>query len=73
MNVKICDFGLAAQLVNSQERKNSACGTPNYLAPEVFEKSVGYSFEVDIWAIGIIAFTMFYGRPPFESNEVKVL
>jgi polo-like kinase 1 len=34
---------------------------------------VGYSFEVDIWAIGIIAFTMFYGRPPFESNEVKVL
>lgn len=30
---------------------------------------MGYYFEVDIWAIGIIIYTLFYGYPPFESDN----
>jgi len=31
----------------------------------------GYSYEVDIWAIGIIMYAMIVGRPPFETKDVK--
>lgn len=48
------------------------CGTPNYLAPEIFDKINGYSFEVDLWSIGIIVYIMLIGKAPFESLDVKV-
>lgn len=71
MEVKVCDFGLAAQLTGAGEKKHTTCGTPNYLAPEVFDKANGYSKQVDVWALGVMTYTMLYGRPPFEHTEVK--
>jgi len=71
LQLKIGDFGLAAQVMFDGERKKTICGTPNYLAPEVLENSNGHSYEVDYWSIGIILYTMLCGRPPFESAEVK--
>ena len=32
----------------------------------------GHSFEVDIWAFGIIVFILLYGKPPFEDEDVQV-
>ena len=71
MQLKIGDFGLAAQVFYDGERKKTICGTPNYLAPEVLENNNGHSYEVDYWSIGVILYTMLCGRPPFESVEVK--
>ncbi|KAK6541234.1 Cell cycle serine/threonine-protein kinase cdc5/MSD2 [Orbilia ellipsospora] len=72
MNVKIGDFGLAALLIDGTERKNTICGTPNYIAPEVlFGKDEGHSFEVDLWSLGIILYAMLVGKPPFQSGNVK--
>ena len=71
MQLKIGDFGLAAQVFYDGERKKTICGTPNYLAPEVLENNNGHSYEVDYWSIGVILYTMLCGRPPFESAEVK--
>ena len=36
MQIKIGDFGLATKLDFDGERKRTLCGTPNYIAPEVF-------------------------------------
>ena len=44
MEVKIGDFGLAAKLEFTGERKRTICGTPNYIAPEVLEGKKGHSF-----------------------------
>ncbi|THV04761.1 Pkinase-domain-containing protein [Dendrothele bispora CBS 962.96] len=74
MNVKVGDFGLAALIENPGERKKTICGTPNYIAPEVlFDTANGHSFEVDIWSIGVILYTLVVGRPPFQTKDVKAI
>jgi len=70
MQVKIGDFGLATKLDYAGERKKTLCGTPNYIAPEVLNKK-GHSFEVDIWSIGCILYTLLVGKPPFETQTLK--
>mmetsp|Transcript_9358 Transcript_9358/g.34670 ORF Transcript_9358/g.34670 Transcript_9358/m.34670 type:complete len:679 (-) Transcript_9358:170-2206(-) len=72
MQVKIGDFGLAAQLTYDEERKRTICGTPNYIAPEILTSSQeGHSYEVDVWSIGVILYTLIIGKPPFETSSVK--
>jgi polo-like kinase 1 len=71
MEVKLGDFGLAAKLDFAGEKRRSICGTPNYIAPEVLDMRAGHSYEVDIWALGIIIYTLIIGKPPFETNDVK--
>ncbi|CDR37779.1 CYFA0S01e16996g1_1 [Cyberlindnera fabianii] len=72
MNLKIGDFGLAAVLQASNERKYTICGTPNYIAPEVLTgKTTGHSYEVDIWSIGVMMYALLIGKPPFQSKDVS--
>ncbi|XP_037935855.1 phosphorylase b kinase gamma catalytic chain, skeletal muscle/heart isoform isoform X2 [Teleopsis dalmanni] len=76
-NVKITDFGFA-RLLKEGEKLSDLCGTPGYLAPEtlkcnMFEGSPGYSKEVDIWACGVIMFTLLVGCPPFWHRKQMVM
>lgn len=70
LQVKIGDFGLATKIEYDGERKKTLCGTPNYIAPEILNKK-GHSFEVDVWSIGCIMYTLLMGKPPFETNSLK--
>lgn len=70
LEVKIGDFGLAAKIEYIGQRKKTLCGTPNYIAPEILTKK-GHSFEVDVWSIGCIMYTLLVGKPPFETNSLK--
>ncbi|KAJ5766139.1 uncharacterized protein N7511_003755 [Penicillium nucicola] len=71
MNIKVGDFGLAAMILSDKDakRRNTLCGTPNYIAPEVLDKSKGgHTQKVDIWSLGVICFAMLTGYPPFQSK-----
>ena len=68
LEIKIGDFGLAA--MGSQPRK-TICGTPSYIAPEILDSRNGYSYEVDVWSIGIATYLMLYGRYPFDASDPK--
>lgn len=71
MEIKVGDFGLATKLEYEGEKKRTICGTPNYIAPEILEGKTGHSYEVDIWSLGVIIYTLLIGKPPFETNDVK--
>jgi polo-like kinase 1 len=71
MAIKLGDFGLATKLDFDGEKKRTICGTPNYIAPEVLEGRAGHSYEVDIWSLGVIIYTLIIGKPPFETTDVK--
>ena len=71
MEIKLGDFGLATKLDFDGEKKRTICGTPNYIAPEVLEGRAGHSYEVDIWSLGVIIYTLIIGKPPFETTDVK--
>ncbi|XP_015185945.1 PREDICTED: phosphorylase b kinase gamma catalytic chain, skeletal muscle/heart isoform isoform X2 [Polistes dominula] len=77
LNVKITDFGFA-RMLKPGDILSDLCGTPGYLAPEVlkcnmFENAEGYSFEVDVWACGVIMFTLLVGCPPFWHRKQMVM
>jgi len=74
-NVKLTDFGFAKVLSNG-ERLYEVCGTPGYLAPELLRSGMveqdecdGYGLEVDIWACGVILYTLLVGFPPFWHRK----
>jgi len=71
MEIKVGDFGLACKLEFDGERRRTVCGTPNYIAPEILENKDGHSYEVDVWSVGVIIYTMLVGKPPFETPDVK--
>ena len=72
LELKLGDFGLAAKLEYDGQKRKTVCGTPNYIAPEILEKKNGHSYEVDIWSLGVVMYTMLFGRPPFETADVKL-
>jgi serine/threonine protein kinase len=53
-----------------RELKKTRCGTPRYMAPEVLEKE-GYSYEVDVWSLGCILYTLLVGKSPFAKQTQK--
>lgn len=72
-SVKIADFGISVVLKHDDEKRFSLVGTPNYLSPEVLQKvNKGYGYEVDIWSIGVCAFMMLTGHPPFEGYVKRI-
>lgn len=68
--VKLMDFGLARVLRDDPaSRARTIDGTPQYIAPEVARGHVGDG-RVDVYALGVMAFQMATGRPPFEAGTV---
>lgn len=65
--VKIADFGFAKRL-KPGDKTYTLCGTPEYMAPELFKQS-GHDRGVDWWALGILAYEMVLGSPPFYSPD----
>ncbi|MCG8311996.1 MAG: protein kinase [Pseudomonadales bacterium] len=70
--VQIMDFGLAMQVSSAKDSNASSdgtvMGTPKYMAPEQFMGSDNLDERTDIYAIGVVMYQLFSGRPPFSAS-----
>jgi len=67
--IKLADFGWSCHAPSN--KRQTFCGTLDYLPPEMCteEGKVSYDKTVDIWSIGVLAFELCVGKPPFESSN----
>ncbi|MPC26581.1 Calcium/calmodulin-dependent protein kinase type 1 [Portunus trituberculatus] len=68
--IMISDFGLSK--MEDSGIMATACGTPGYVAPEVLAQKP-YGKAVDVWSIGVIAYILLCGYPPFyDENDANL-
>jgi len=77
MEPKISDFGLAMRLLKPNNSK-TLCGTPMYMAPEIYRQredlhvnveDSGYGFPVDMWSLGVTLYITLSSLPPFDDQS----
>jgi len=71
--VKLIDWGLAHQFTGST--MTAAAGSLAYAAPEVIDSDghAGYTQACDLWSVGVVAYVMLCGKPPFWGNREQQL
>lgn len=62
LQLKIGDLGLAISVEKPERERQSYCGTPSYMAPEVVQNknrkngATTYGLAIDVWALGLFLF-----------------
>lgn len=68
--VKVLDFGIARALVESEPAPvGSALGTPAWMAPEQVDGGGNVSARSDVWAIGLLAYTLLTGMSYWRAQR----
>jgi len=67
-DLKIGDFGFAKEFEEMDDLKNTYCGSPLYMAPEILHYRK-YNSKSDLWSVGIIIYEMITGKPPYHVKN----
>mmetsp|Transcript_27632 Transcript_27632/g.84195 ORF Transcript_27632/g.84195 Transcript_27632/m.84195 type:complete len:1640 (-) Transcript_27632:1076-5995(-) len=70
--VMLCDFGFARAMSHQTTVLASIKGTPLYMAPELVQERP-YDYTIDLWALGVILYELYAGKPPFYTNNIYSL
>ncbi|PBK97277.1 Pkinase-domain-containing protein [Armillaria gallica] len=65
-DIKICDFGVSGELINSIA--DTFVGTSTYMSPERIQ-GAQYTVKSDVWSLGISLIELALGRFPFSESE----
>ncbi len=64
----VADFGVAKALSDATAT-GMTLGTPAYMAPEQIAADPHIDHRADIYALGVLAYELLTGRPPFTGEE----
>ncbi|KAH6713078.1 kinase-like domain-containing protein [Leptodontidium sp. 2 PMI_412] len=64
--IKLCDFGVSGELVNSVA--DTFVGTSTYMAPERIQGQK-YTVKSDVWSFGLSIMELAIGKFPFDASE----
>ena len=67
--MKVCDFGLAVQ--RNEKGGKGICGTPAFMAPEVFEGKE--EPKSDVWSLGITLMELAEGKNPYAGCSTEAM
>jgi serine/threonine-protein kinase len=72
-NAMVTDFGVARAVHEASDRGllntgGIAIGTPAYMAPEQVAGDPGIDHRADIYSVGVLAYELFAGGPPFTAD-----
>ena len=70
--VKLGDFGHAKVLKKDLEKTETTVGSPEYLSPEIINNKP-YSFQSDIWSLGVLLYEMCALQLPFKGGNILLL
>ena len=72
-NTIVTDFGIA-KVAESQGLTQTGLliGTPAYMSPEQFQ-GTGVTWASDQYSLGVVAYQLMVGRPPFQGGTVEVM
>ncbi|XP_017292058.1 serine/threonine-protein kinase Chk2 isoform X2 [Kryptolebias marmoratus] len=67
--IKVTDFN-QSRILEEVALMRTLCGTPSYLAPEVFTNAstTGYGLATDAWSLGVLLFVCLSGYAPFHES-----
>ncbi|CAM8902870.1 unnamed protein product [Rhodiola kirilowii] len=68
--LEVSDFGLSAFSQQGDGLLHTACGTPNYVAPEVLHDKGYNGTASDVWSCGVILFVLMAGYLPFDEANI---
>jgi len=70
--LKLADFGFAKAFTSAYDRTMyTECGTPGYMAPELFRRTGYDPVAADVWSCGVILFILLAGFPPFQKPSMN--
>jgi eukaryotic-like serine/threonine-protein kinase len=74
----VADFGVAKAVseageVSSRTTAGMALGTPGYMSPEQATGDPHVDARTDIYALGVLAYEMLTGQPPFAGPTVQAI
>eukprot|EP01017_Pseudomicrothorax_dubius_P023101 TRINITY_DN2479_c0_g6_i1.p1 TRINITY_DN2479_c0_g6~~TRINITY_DN2479_c0_g6_i1.p1 ORF type:complete len:402 (+),score=120.69 TRINITY_DN2479_c0_g6_i1:84-1289(+) len=68
--IKVIDFG-TSKVFDPNQKMTQKFGTPYYIAPEVLRGK--YDEKCDVWSIGVIAYVLLCGYPPFNGGSDRII
>jgi len=71
-NIKLCDFGIAGQLIDSLASTTSM-GCAAYLSPERLQGGRRYDVRADIWSLGITLIELAMFQYPYQFDSPFML
>lgn len=72
MNIKLIDFGFSRK-IQSNSLSDTFCGSYSYASPEILTGEPYQPKLSDIWAIGVVLFSMVFGKLPYDDSSYAKL